>query len=134
MAVEHRLEDPIVEIDRDQIIQVLTNLVTNAAAAMSEGGTLTLRTSGDEKTLRFSVIDTGIGIPKSNLSKIFEPFFTTKQIGQGTGLGLAVTYGIIKMHRGDIKVESNADPAAGATGTTFTVTLPRGGQQDEEHF
>ena len=134
VAVEHRLEDPIVEIDRDQIIQVLTNLVANAAAAMSEGGTLTLRTSGDEKTLRFSVIDTGIGIPKSNLSKIFEPFFTTKQIGQGTGLGLAVTYGIIKMHRGDIKVESNADPAAGATGTTFTVTLPRGGQQDEEHF
>ena len=74
--------------------------------------------------------DTGIGIPKENMPKIFEPFFTTKQIGKGTGLGLAVTYGIVKMHRGSIDVVSNADPAAGPTGTTFTVTLPRRGQKD----
>ena len=59
------------------------------------------------------------------MSKLFDPFFTTKQVGMGTGLGLAVTHGIVKMHRGQISVESNADPAAGPTGTTFTVRLPR---------
>lgn len=67
----------------------------------------------------------GCGIPKENLPRIFDPFFTTKQIGKGTGLGLAVTYGIVKMHCGDIHVESNADATTGPTGTTFTVTLPR---------
>jgi signal transduction histidine kinase len=74
--------------------------------------------------VRFTVCDTGIGIPPENRSKIFTPFFTTKQAGKGTGLGLAVSYGIVKMHFGDIKVESNADPWAGPTGTTFTATLP----------
>ena len=75
--------------------------------------------------VRISVSDTGTGIPKEHLKKIFEPFFTTKQPGKGTGLGLSVSYGIIKMHCGDILVESNADPAVGPTGTTFTVRLPR---------
>jgi hypothetical protein len=59
------------------------------------------------------------------MKKLFSPFFTTKKMGQGTGLGLAVSYGIVKMHRGRIDVVSNADPAAGPTGTTFTVVLPR---------
>jgi CheY-like chemotaxis protein len=59
------------------------------------------------------------------LNKIFEPFFTTKRMGKGTGLGLAVTYGIVKMHGGSIRVESQADPAKGPLGSTFTVTLPR---------
>ena len=64
-------------------------------------------------------------VSKENQGKIFEPFFTTKQIGKGTGLGLAVTYGIVKMHRGDITLVSNNDPSAGQTGTQFTVKLPR---------
>jgi signal transduction histidine kinase len=129
--IEHDLgEDPLAEVDRDQIVQVLTNLVSNAVAAMPEGGTLTIRTRGQEDFVELAVVDTGVGIPKENLPKIFEPFFTTKQIGLGTGLGLAVTYGIVKMHRGDIRVESNADVAAGPTGTTFTVKLPRHGRQD----
>jgi two-component system, NtrC family, sensor kinase len=71
------------------------------------------------------VRDTGTGIPPENRKKIFEPFFTTKGAAKGTGLGLSVTYGIVKMHQGDIKLESNADPQAGPTGTTFTVMLPR---------
>jgi signal transduction histidine kinase len=120
--------DPVAEIDRDQIIQVLTNLITNALAAMgSGGGTLTVRTRGDADQVSISVTDTGVGIPEQNMKKIFEPFFTTKPMGKGTGLGLAVTYGIVKMHSGDIRVQSRADPAAGPTGTTFTVILPRHG-------
>ena len=131
LRIVHDLDDPVAEVDRDQIIQVLTNLVTNAQAAMADGGQLTIRTSGDDEKVQLSVIDTGIGIPKENLVRIFDPFFTTKQIGKGTGLGLAVTYGIVKMHRGDIAVQSNADRAAGPTGTTFTVTLPRNGQMED---
>jgi nitrogen-specific signal transduction histidine kinase/iron only hydrogenase large subunit-like protein len=125
VRIEHDLDDPAAEIDRDQIIQVLTNLASNAVAAMENGGVLTIRTSGDEHSMRFSVQDSGTGIPEDNLKKIFDPFFTTKQMGMGTGLGLAVTYGIVKMHSGDIRVESQADPSRGPTGTTFTVTLPR---------
>ena len=67
----------------------------------------------------------GVKSAKENLKKIFEPFFTTKQPGKGTGLGLAVSYGIAKMHCGDIRVESNADADVGPTGTKFTVRLPR---------
>jgi signal transduction histidine kinase/Pyruvate/2-oxoacid:ferredoxin oxidoreductase delta subunit len=125
LRFEHDLDDPIAEVDRDQVVQVLTNLVTNAAAAMENGGTLTVRTGGDESRVRISVADTGTGIKPENINKVFEPFFTTKQMGKGTGLGLAVTYGIVKMHNGDIRVQSNSDPDKGPTGTTFTVTLPR---------
>jgi signal transduction histidine kinase len=126
LKVEHELDDPIAEVDRDQIVQVLANLATNAAAAMEKGGgTLALRTYGDNDRVKIDVADNGIGIPPENIKKIFEPFFTTKQMGKGTGLGLAVTYGIVKMHGGDIRVQSNADGARGPTGTTFTVTLPR---------
>jgi signal transduction histidine kinase len=92
---------------------------------MEGGGTLTIAVGGDARSVRLIVTDTGIGVPAANLGKIWEPFFTTKPLGKGTGLGLAVTYGIVKMHRGDVAVASNADPAAGPTGTTFTVTLPR---------
>lgn len=131
VAVEVRndLTDPVGEIDRDQILQVLTNLITNACGAMPEGGTLTLGVSGNDGHVEFRVTDTGTGIPKDIVGKIFEPFFTTKQIGKGTGLGLSITYGIVKMHCGDIRVTSNADPAAGPTGTTFTVSLPRHGNR-----
>ncbi|MCE5326782.1 MAG: 4Fe-4S dicluster domain-containing protein [Planctomycetaceae bacterium] len=125
VGVERLAEDPVAELDGDQITQVLTNLITNAFAAMPQGGKLTVRVKGDEKNIVLDVEDTGIGIPQDNMKKIFTPFFTTKQIGKGTGLGLAVTYGIVKMHCGEIGVKSNADGAAGPTGTVFTVTLPR---------
>jgi signal transduction histidine kinase len=71
------------------------------------------------------ISDTGSGISKENMDKIFTPFFTTKELGKGTGLGLPLIYGIVKMHKGKINVESNADPAEGPTGTTFTLMLPR---------
>jgi len=103
------------DVDRDQVAQVLTNLINNAVDAMPAGGTLTLRTSGDERRVRVEVSDTGIGIPPAFCKQVFEPFFTTKSPGKGTGLGLSVTYGIVKMHNGDIKLESNADPQAGPT-------------------
>ena len=122
---EHEEEDLRAEVDRDQIAQVLTNLINNAVDAMPEGGTLTLRTGGHERGIWIQVCDTGTGIPPENRKKIFEPFFTTKGAAKGTGLGLSVTYGIVKMHQGDIRLESNADPQVGPTGTTFTVTLPR---------
>ena len=124
-SVRSEVENVIAEIDPDQIAQVLTNLITNALASMQEGGELTVTVGGDDERVRLDVSDTGTGIRKENLKKIFEPFFTTKQMGKGTGLGLSVTYGIVKMHSGDISVTSNADPAAGQTGTTFTVKLPR---------
>ncbi len=112
-------------IDRDQITQVLTNLIANACHAMPEGGVLTVGYGADEREVRLYVKDTGVGIPKEHLKRVFEPFFTTKDVGKGTGMGLAVSYGIVKMHRGNMSVQSNADPDAGPRGTTFTVTLPR---------
>jgi len=130
VRVEQTTDDPMAEVDHDQIAQVLTNLITNAQAAMTDGGTLTIGLAGDADRVSITVGDTGCGIPKENRTKIFEPFFTTKQLDKGTGLGLAVTYGIVKMHRGDITFTSNTDPEAGPTGTTFTVTLPRQGPQE----
>lgn len=123
--VDCKIENVKVDLDPDQINQVITNLFSNACDAMPEGGTLNVDLDGKENQVWFSIKDTGHGISRENLGKIFEPFFTTKQIGKGTGLGLAVTYGIVKMHRGDITVVSNNDPSAGPTGTQFTVKLPR---------
>jgi signal transduction histidine kinase/iron only hydrogenase large subunit-like protein len=125
IEVEHAESNPAVEVDPDQITQVLVNLANNAFAAMPDGGRLKVRTEDDPDHVRIIVSDTGVGIPPEHFPKLFEPFFTTKTVGKGTGLGLAVSYGIIKMHRGDIKVQSNADPTKGPTGTTFTVVLPR---------
>lgn len=125
VRVEAASGDVAAEVDGDQIMQVLTNLISNSLAAMPRGGALTIRVGADADRVWIAVQDTGVGIPKENRSKIFEPFFTTKPPGQGTGLGLAVSYGIVKMHHGDIRVESNADAAAGATGACFTVSLPR---------
>jgi signal transduction histidine kinase/Fe-S-cluster-containing hydrogenase component 2 len=123
--VQPLIDNPQTDLDPDQMNQVISNLFSNACDAMPDGGTITIQIQGNEERVWFSTQDTGVGISKENIGKIFEPFFTTKQIGKGTGLGLAVTYGIVKMHRGDITVTSSNDPAAGQTGTTFTVKLPR---------
>ncbi|MFP4579899.1 MAG: [Fe-Fe] hydrogenase large subunit C-terminal domain-containing protein [Candidatus Sumerlaeia bacterium] len=134
LVMEHNLSDPFAEIDQDQIVQVVTNLCNNGIAAMHdcEKGLLKVSTEDDENWVRILVSDTGTGISPEHLKKIFDPFFTTKEVGEGTGLGLAVTYGIIKMHQGDIQVESNADPEKGPTGTTFRLVLPRIKQEPED--
>ena len=125
VQVKHAMEDPLVEIDPDQIAQVLTNLLMNAYEAMPDGGRITIESGDNQDQVHFSISDNGVGILQENRSEIFDPFFTTKQIGKGTGLGLAIVYGIVKMHRGDISVESNSDPGDGSVGATFRVVLPR---------
>jgi signal transduction histidine kinase len=125
ITVVDRLADPVAEIDSDQIVQVLVNLISNAQQAMPEGGEITIGLNGDDDRVTLRVADTGTGIPRDNLDRLFDPFFTTKQVGMGTGLGLAVVHGIVKMHSGAIEVESNDDPATGPTGTAFVIELPR---------
>ena len=111
---------PLVNADAGQIQQAIIVLGTNAIDAMPDGGVLTFRVAAETNRVAIEVEDTGVGIPAENLSKIFEPFFTTKAVGEGTGLGLAVCYGIITDHGGRLGVRSNADRG----GTTFTITLP----------
>src|SRR5579864_9330151 len=123
-AVVLELKDnlPQVECDSSQIQQVILNLVLNGAQAMQArgGGTLTIHTGLlAEGEVELSVKDTGEGIAPENLTKIFDPFFTTKADGKGVGLGLAVLYGIVKAHDGEVEVTSKRN-----IGTTFTITLP----------
>ncbi len=119
--------NPVIECDHDQMVQMFSNLFKNAVDAMPSGGDLTVRVEDKEgeDALLVTIQDTGCGISKENMERVFEPFFTTKDSGHGTGLGLPIIYGIIKMHRGSIKMESNTDPEQGPTGTTFLLTLPR---------
>jgi signal transduction histidine kinase/iron only hydrogenase large subunit-like protein len=125
ITIDDRLSDPMAELDADQMVQVLTNLLTNAQHALPGGGRVLITLDGTAENVMVMVTDNGTGIPAEHLDKLFSPFFTTKQVGKGTGLGLAVTHGIVKMHRGQISVESNADPSKGPTETTFTIVLPR---------
>jgi signal transduction histidine kinase len=114
-------DEPVrVTYDATQIEQVLINLITNAVQAMPDGGKLRLSLGQAEEAVAIAVQDSGIGIPRENLSRIFDPFFTTKPEGQGTGLGLSVSFGIVARHGGRIEVDSKM-----GKGTTFTVLLPR---------
>jgi PAS domain S-box-containing protein len=110
---------PNVMIDRHMIEQVLMNLVLNAVQAMQEGGVLSIKTSVVEGVCLIKVRDTGSGIPPAVLPRIFDPFFTTKREGEGTGLGLSVSLGIVERHGGKILVDSEV-----GKGTTFTLCLP----------
>jgi two-component system NtrC family sensor kinase len=125
VAVDIALSDPIADIDPDQMVQVFTNLITNAQQAMPDGGRLSIDLSDTPDMVTIRVTDAGVGIPPEHMPSLFDPFFSTKPLGMGTGLGLAVTHGIVKMHKGQIVAESNADASAGPTWTTMTVTLPR---------
>jgi PAS domain S-box-containing protein len=103
-----------------QLNQVIMNLLVNAGQALEDRGTITIRTGHDAAEVWIEITDTGKGIPKENLSRIFEPFFTTKPVGHGTGLGLSLSFGIVKKHGGSIEVTSEI-----GLGTTFKVTLPK---------
>lgn len=128
-------DDARANVDAGQIQQVIANLIMNAVQAMPRGGTIEVALGAGRKTppadvggletdVRWlRVTDHGDGIPPENLPHIFEPFFTTKDVGEGTGLGLAVTYGIIREHGGWITVESSPK-----TGSTFAVVLPVTGE------
>lgn len=119
---------PPVRGDSSQMQQVFLNLVTNGVDAMKHGGKLSISSRLNEQMNYVEVIfrDNGCGIKRKDLAKIFDPFFTTKDVGEGTGLGLSVSYGIVKKFGGEIVVESrNAEEYPGLPGgTVFTVTLP----------
>jgi two-component system NtrC family sensor kinase len=123
IEVHMRLDEsnPQVRGDEQKLQQVLLNLLVNAESAM-EGATLrhlSLTTQRKRDMVQIIVSDTGHGMPPNVSQRVFEPFFTTKPPGEGTGLGLSVSYGIIQAHRGTISVESTPD-----VGTTFTILLP----------
>ncbi len=134
LNIEINTRDNIMQCDHDQMVQVFSNLIKNAVDAMPDGGKLSIVTEDDpqaEDYLKFTIADTGTGISPKNQERMFEPFFTTKEDGKGTGLGLPIIYGIVKMHKGNIKLESNADPQKGPTGTSFFVTLPKNSEKVE---
>jgi len=112
---------PFVRGNASQLKQVFMNIIVNAAEAMHGNGTLTITTFRvpDQKTVFVEFTDTGEGIPAENFTRIFDPFFTTKEVGKGTGLGLATSYGIIEDHGGKISVKSRL-----GEGTTFAIELP----------
>ncbi len=132
-VIHHRLElgevtphlslaDDLPEImcNASQMQQIITNLVINAAETMEDGiVTVVTRFVPEQRVVQLEVVDTGAGISDENLRKIYDPFFSTKEEGKGTGLGLAVVYGIVEAHGGKIVVQSTV-----GQGTTFTVTLP----------
>ena len=141
--LEHQLEAGSVkvrrELSREPVIvqgiefklqQVFLNLFLNARDAMSTGGWLGVQTRTDEQTAVVEISDTGAGIAPETLSRIYDPFFTTKAPGQGTGLGLSVTYGVVQEHHGAIECDSEP-----GQGTKFTLTLPlaaRAGERTAE--
>jgi two-component system NtrC family sensor kinase len=121
VKVESRLADalPPVYGNMGKLQQVFVNLFLNARDAMPHGGELEIETGMMDSTIVVDISDTGMGIPEENLKRIFDPFFTTKEVGKGTGLGLAVTYGIIQEHGGRIFVDSDL-----GKGTHFRLKLP----------
>jgi two-component system NtrC family sensor kinase len=115
--------DPVIIADAGQLQQALVALLVNAVEAMNSdggGGTLSVRLQGGVDDVQIDIGDTGVGIPPEVLPQIFEPFFTTKETESGAGLGLAVVYGIVQRHGGDITIESDPE-----LGTVFHLRLPR---------
>lgn len=110
---------PAIECNPSQLNQVFLNLITNAAQAIPDEGSVTVRTMHERNHIRIDIIDTGTGIPPDVLPHIFDSYYTTKPKGEGTGLGLPIARDIVRSHGGEIRVET-----AEGRGTTFTITLP----------
>jgi two-component system NtrC family sensor kinase len=106
------------KVDPNQLQQVFDNILKNACEAMPAGGTISIKTQGEENGFSVTIADTGPGIAEENFSKLFSPFFTTKPVGKGTGLGLPVCYGIVKMHGGNIDVQNRV-----GGGCSFTIRI-----------
>ena len=128
IKIERRLgETPPVLANKEQVLQALENLISNAIDAMPRGGTLAVSTdkelTGDQAYIAVKIKDTGQGIPKENIDRIFEPFFTTKLLMKGTGLGLSITKKVIEDHGGFIRVDSEV-----GAGTTFGLYFPLKGK------
>jgi len=111
---------PMIEANPLQLVQAMINIMLNAVEAMGEEGALIIKGEADNRIVRITICDIGIGIPEEDIERIFEPFFTTKNSEEGTGLGLGLTIAqsIIKEHNGMIIVESSSD------GTSFIIELP----------
>ena len=126
---------PMLTVDRNQFQSVLLNIIINALDATEPGGSIRVSTGislsasdAGKKGVEIAITDTGCGIPQEDLDKLFDPFFTTKEVGQGTGLGLSVSFGIVQRHGGTIRVQSEV-----GRGSTFTIWLPvdeRGGEHE----
>jgi PAS domain S-box-containing protein len=112
---------PEVRCYPQQLNQVFANLLVNAAQAIEKEGEIRIMTRALDGQVEISISDTGVGIPKEDLSRLFDPFFTTKEVGKGTGLGLNVAYNIIQKHKGTVDVESEV-----GKGTTFMIRIPVG--------
>ena len=121
---------PMVNADGEQIRQMLVNLVQNGIDAVNGAGGEVVASVGLSETRDLAVVrvrDTGCGMPPETLKDIFTPFYTTKQLGKGTGMGLSIVYGVVKMHAGDIAVDSEV-----GKGTSFIVRIPMGEKAREE--
>ena len=117
-------------LDRNQFQSVFLNIIINALDATEPGGSINVDTGislsasdSGKKAVEITIADTGCGIPPENLDKLFDPFFTTKEVGQGTGLGLSVSYGVVQRHGGTIRVQSEV-----GKGTRFFIWLPIEGE------
>jgi len=119
-------ELPLVEGDPAALQQVYLNIINNAISEMKNGGTLTINTRviDEGKNVEIRISDTGGGIPKEYRKQVFDPLFTTKKVGEGTGLGLSLSYGIISKHKGTLAFETKTKEESEKPGTTFIVTLP----------
>jgi len=119
---------PLRTLDRSQVQSVLLNIILNAVDATDKGGHINIYTRlsagpGQTRTVEVEIGDTGCGIPPEHLDKLFDPFFTTKVVGEGTGLGLSVSQGIIERHGGTIRVQSTV-----GKGSVFTICFPLEGE------
>jgi len=119
--------NPVIRCDEGQLMQVFTNIIRNAVAATGEQGALEISTRLDGQKVEIVFADNGEGIPEANIARVFDPFFTTKKVGEGMGLGMAVSHGIVTIHGGEIRIESRVGAGAKFIIEMETVSGPRAG-------
>jgi hypothetical protein len=126
ISVDQYMQDdlPAIKVDSGELQQVFFNIINNAIYAMKGGGVLTIITKAFNNQVEIRFADTGPGIKKEYRTRIFDPLFTTKDVGEGTGLGLSVSYGIVTKYGGSITFETKTKEESEETGTTFIITLP----------